>query len=119
MIKAGKFSLDLEADVMDPGILDTAPFPLLFKTATCHVPDFTDAQAVPVSDKPAITPAIIDKCSEAVFSYDLETEDEKDKKDGQEITDDESDKKAGETDKQITAKPKEVKWDPFLSERKS
>jgi hypothetical protein len=39
MIRPAKFSLDLEDDVIDSGILDTAPFPVTYKQTTRSMPN--------------------------------------------------------------------------------
>ena len=119
MIRAGKFSLDLEADVMDPGILDTAPFPLIFKPASCSVPDLSNAPAVPVSENTSVTPSIIDKCRNDVFAYDLETEDEDEESADNTKAVSEEEQSVKEPQEEESAKAESaVKWEPFLSESK-
>jgi hypothetical protein len=40
MIGPAKFSLDLEDNVIDSGILDAEPFPVTYKQTNCSLPNF-------------------------------------------------------------------------------
>jgi hypothetical protein len=42
MIRPAKFSLDLSDDVMEPGVLDTEPFPVIYKPTIRSMPDFSN-----------------------------------------------------------------------------
>jgi hypothetical protein len=44
MIKPAKLSLDLNDNVIDPGVLDTEPFPVTYKQTIKSIPDFQNLE---------------------------------------------------------------------------
>ena len=72
MIKPAKLSLDLENEVVTPGVLKCAPFPVTFKSAIRSVPNFTDSTGseltvlTNVTDYPHVTEECVDECITSV-----------------------------------------------------
>jgi hypothetical protein len=73
MIKPAKLSLDLNDNVVDPGVLDIEPFPVTYKQPIKSIPDFQNLES---SGKSLITETIpphisiedIQKCRQVVFT---------------------------------------------------
>jgi hypothetical protein len=76
MIRPAKFSLDLTDDVMEPGVLDTVPFPLTFKPTIKSLPDFSnvdEAQIKSLHSVPlSVTVEQIKQCRADIGTPDLQ-----------------------------------------------
>jgi hypothetical protein len=73
MIKPAKLSLDLNDGVIDPGVLDTEPFPVTYKQTIKSIPDFHNFEAsgkslVTETIPPRISIEDIRKCRQVVFT---------------------------------------------------
>jgi hypothetical protein len=72
MIRPAKFSLDLEDDVIDSGILDTEPFPVTYKQTDRSLPNFaaimnSTEQTLVTQTKPHISMETIRACIAQAF----------------------------------------------------
>ena len=72
MIRPAKFSLDLEDNVIDNGILDTEPFPVTYRQTTRSLPNLasltnSSEQTLASFSRPHVTFETIESCSTQAF----------------------------------------------------
>jgi hypothetical protein len=73
MIRPAKFSLDLEDNVIDSGILDAEPFPVTYKQTTRSLPNFTSItnssaeQTLVILANPHVSIETIEACITQAF----------------------------------------------------
>jgi hypothetical protein len=73
MIKPVKLSLDLNDNVIDPGILDAEPFPVTYKQTIRSSPDFQNLESagkslVAEAQLPHISSRDVQECRRVVFT---------------------------------------------------
>eukprot|EP00957_Ditylum_brightwellii_P188135 14322561-Ditylum_brightwellii.AAC.1 len=70
VIKAAKWSLDLEDEVIDPGIFKTEPFKVYFKPTKRMVPHFghEDSRTKVLTIKNMVSADIVEQCINEVFN---------------------------------------------------
>jgi hypothetical protein len=72
MIRPAKFSLDLEDDVIDSGVLDAAPFPVTYKQTSRSLPNFASIanaakQTLVSITQPHVSMEVISACISQAF----------------------------------------------------
>eukprot|EP00957_Ditylum_brightwellii_P107818 8224801-Ditylum_brightwellii.AAC.1 len=70
VIKAAKWSLDLEDEVIDPGIFRTESFKVYFKPIKQMVPHFghDDSETKVLTSKQMVTADVVEQCINEVFN---------------------------------------------------